>query len=63
MSHRHTGRGPRLCLIALALGATATANRRFSDGSAIARALGARWVDAAIAWAAARTPRSHLPAA
>lgn len=49
----------RCFVVSASLGATATANRRFSDGSVVARALGARWVDAAIVWAAARTLVSH----
>lgn len=49
----------RCFVVSAALGATAAANRRFSDGSLVARALGARWVDGAIAWAAARTLVAH----
>jgi len=49
----------RCFVVSASLGATAAANRRFSDSTAMARALGALWVDAAIAWAAARTLASH----
>jgi len=49
----------RCFVVSASLGATAAANRCFSDRSTVARALGARWVDAAIVWAAARALASH----
>lgn len=49
----------RCFLVSASLGATAAANRRFSDPTPVARALGAHAVGAAIGWAAARTLAAH----
>ncbi len=49
----------RCFLVSASLGATAAANRRFGDGTPLARTLGAHAVGAAIVWAAARTLAAH----
>lgn len=50
----------RCFVVSASMGATAAANRRFSDGAGLSRWLGARSVDAAIAWAAARMLATHV---